>query len=535
MTVLTQELVSIEAINRLVREIIAANQDETGSELLVDVKDVEIVKTGIEYSLASGPQTFTPEDLADAVKAVENPNILNPRIVLGHDGPVSAKTRSSDQPSLGTVSNMHLDEVGQTILGDYKGIPVWLAEILASAYPSRSIEGAVNVKKNGHTYSLVIKAVSLLGVTWPGCSSIEDIQALYSKEKPDNVTVVAASGGPEAMGAVNASIQAEDVRRSFYEKVATGEHQYMWITAHYQSPQLLIAEDENGSTYHVKYSFAGDDVNFEDPIPVKIQYVEEDGGKVAARAEMPDTVPVAIFASREDSLNERNKKSPSSSRTPDPDKETKEITKVTVEHIKLLRARLGVSAEVLPDDATDEQLSKVLAETPQEEPPPAETPPAETPPAETPPEETPPAETPPAPTTEEAELVTAAQMPNLPNGMVLIDKEVWAGLQNDVKRHTNLERKLNEQERDQILAQAVTDGKFPPSRKSHYAGLYDKDPEGTKQFIASLAADIVPVEQRGTSQTVDWDEEDAYPSDWLPEIQASSVQVGGRNITVGGD
>lgn len=280
----------IRAANELLRLIAAADG------VLVDVPDVEILKAGIEYPLASGPTTFTPEDLADAVAAVENPNIQVPRIKLGHDGPLTAVT--SDQPALGVVKNMRVSDDGQTILGDYTGVPIWLAEIMASAYPSRSIEGNFDVEKNGHTYRLVITNVSLLGVAWPGCSSIEDIQALYSRERPDDVKIIEARK-EEVMAGIAASVSAEDVRRAFYEKVAVAERNWWWITAQYVDPPLLIAEDESGNVHHVKYKIKGDEVEFDEPKSVHIQYVEDDTGKVAAEV---DAQPEAVFASRAESV-----------------------------------------------------------------------------------------------------------------------------------------------------------------------------------------------------------------------------------------
>jgi hypothetical protein len=48
--------------------------------------------------------------------------------------------------------------------------------------------------------------------------------------------------------------------------------------------------------------------------------------------------------------------------------------------------------------------------------------------------------------------------------------------------------------REQILAKAVQEGKFPPSRVDHYRGLYETDPTATEQLIAALTPGLPPGE-----------------------------------------
>jgi hypothetical protein len=65
--------------------------------------NVEIVKTGIEYPLATGPQTFTPEDLLEAVAAQDDPAIVAPR----------------PQPMSWAFVDKYVDEVYAVISEDY--------------------------------------------------------------------------------------------------------------------------------------------------------------------------------------------------------------------------------------------------------------------------------------------------------------------------------------------------------------------------------------------------------------------------------
>jgi hypothetical protein len=135
---------------------------------LVDVEGVEIVQTGIEYNLASGPKTFTQEDLRDAVESQNDAAIKAPRLKLGHVANIGLL--ADGQPAIGTVGNLRLEKDGHLVVGDYLGVPEWLAKVLPSAYPARSIEALTGVKTNtGHTWNLVITDLALLGVVWPGC------------------------------------------------------------------------------------------------------------------------------------------------------------------------------------------------------------------------------------------------------------------------------------------------------------------------------------------------------------------------------
>lgn len=65
-------------------------------------------------------------------------------------------------------------------------------------------------------------------------------------------------------------------------------------------------------------------------------------------------------------------------------------------------------------------------------------------------------------------------------------------------RGTGLLRELNSSTsaRDRLLDRAIAEGKFPPTRRAHYARLHAQDPEATEQFIARLAS--APTTSAGT-------------------------------------
>lgn len=74
---------------------------------------------------------------------------------------------------------------------DLVGVPGWLADIVASAYPSRSIEATTTDDGD-----MRITALELLGVTAPGVHDIEDLRSLYERAPRDLVL----ASGPDAAG-----------------------------------------------------------------------------------------------------------------------------------------------------------------------------------------------------------------------------------------------------------------------------------------------------------------------------------------------
>jgi hypothetical protein len=151
---------------------------------LVTLPGVEIIATGT-WALSSGETTFTADDLENALDAARCPSVGDPIIKIGHVDP-----RFDGEPAVGRVANMKLTAGGNKITADLTGMPNWLGEAAASAYPNRSIEGSRDFRcQQGHLHPFVITALALLGVTRPGVgvlSGIEDVAALYD--------VAAASG-----------------------------------------------------------------------------------------------------------------------------------------------------------------------------------------------------------------------------------------------------------------------------------------------------------------------------------------------------
>lgn len=161
---------------------------------------VELVTVGMEWPGSGGDITFTFEHLRDAmVAANEDPHIVSPRIKLGHTDPRFEDPNDpghdpfyDGEPAFGQVRNLELINDGAVLVGDLVNVPRWLAVAAASAYPSRSIEGAYLPSPDGggytwkvetpggKTYSFVLTAVALLGVARPAVLDLEDLPGFLS-------------------------------------------------------------------------------------------------------------------------------------------------------------------------------------------------------------------------------------------------------------------------------------------------------------------------------------------------------------------
>lgn len=165
---------------------------------LATVPDVELCAVGT-WNASTGTTTFTREDLAACIGALDCPGVRNPVLKLGHDEDDGAGLRWDGEPTVGWIANMRLADNDAKIVGDYTGMPGWLASVLPSAYPDRSIEMYRPFKcQIGHSHPAVITAVALLGVSHPAVGvlqSLQDVAALYEVQAVPTVEAVAVRHG----------------------------------------------------------------------------------------------------------------------------------------------------------------------------------------------------------------------------------------------------------------------------------------------------------------------------------------------------
>jgi hypothetical protein len=544
---------SIIRAGREIKAEVATLDLATFQPVFRTIKQVPIVMAGVEYQLSTGPATFTPEDVQDFVASQDDPAIVPPRLKIGHTSVLSSneamgilKNGDDGAPALGKVVDIWYDEDQMAAIGDYVGVPGWLAGIMPIAYPNRSIEGFQEAQTvTGHTWGLVVHAVALLGVVWPGVSTLEDLPWLYGETPPPglevvdqdgqevDVTAVAASRRrpAEAATPVAAAVNVDDVRRAYYAQLDSAQY-WWWIRAIYIDPNELIVDDDEGQLYRVGFTINGEEVEFQDPAEVRIQYVDAANSPQSrslraalstALAAEPARI-AASFTSREESRITANEEDNSMTRE---------------QRIAALRARLGLTAEQLPDNATDAQLNAaVLAstDTPAEPGEPSPTPATTDPNVEIPepeePEEPGPAGSPSEPGGEPTNA-------SLPEGMVAVPASTWAEVQRNAAAGAEVAQTAQRNTDESEISAALRDGKIRPAEVPSYRNMYAT--AATREIAhrmltasveeGGLMPNLVPVAERGEapaanggpggSETVDA----SYDESWLNPQERSRIHA----------
>lgn len=539
---------------------------------LVTVPNVELLEVGEDWATSTGVFSFTAEDLQSAITSQEDPGVRTPVLKLGHVDP-----RFDGQPSLGRIQNMRVENNGQTLVGDLVGVPGWLAAVMGSAYPRRSIEGWFQWEtRTGNEWPFVLTGLALLGDSYPAIDTLEDVQALWGSEPPPlyPVTEVAAmqasapdpthekqiratrleedpvkvkqgtvAGHVAAAAGVAASVAVEDVRRAYYDSL-DGSQYWWWIRAVMLDPTELIVDDDEGGLYRVSFSTDGDAVTFGEPQAVKIEYVNVAAGAMSVAAAAP-RIPVADgqqVAAAYTSPGAAGRPKAAAAGTPagtveasgtvtetEPDTATATPTggSMTDEQRAALRAAHG-----LPATATDEEIMAAVVASVQTtadgQQPTDDGNPASQP--ETP--ATDPAATP--ATTPDA-APTAPEGVTLPEGMALIDQATLDQLLSGNAAAQELVSAARQRERDELLDGAIRAGKFPKARRSHYEAAYAADPAGTRSMIESLASGLVPVQELGVTVAEGEGGEDAsaYPASWGKSVSAARRGAASRVKIVG--
>lgn len=274
---------------------------------LANVRRVPLVHAG-QWDALTGRATFSTDDLYAAVAAMDCAAVRRPVLKFGHDG-----NHGVGNPALGHVDNMQVAGDGTVLLGDYVGMPGWLAatndegqSVLSSAYPDRSIEGEFDYRcQVGHSHPFVIHAVALLGQERPAIGtlpSLPDLAELYgvaaSTPEPTGtqVTVVVCATEENTMPSpakVAAGVTTEDVRRKYYDG-APWSH---WIVEMELDPlQLIVTDDDTGKRYRVPVTVtAEDEFTFGPPVEVAVRYIDKTADVAASIGKR------MVFASRAES------------------------------------------------------------------------------------------------------------------------------------------------------------------------------------------------------------------------------------------
>lgn len=457
--------------------------------VLGHVEAVQLMQTGL-WPASTGPFEVTTAKIAAAIEALDCTAVRRPILKLGHTG----ASGSIGDPAIGWVDNLRTDNEGQTLVGDFRGMPGWLTEvdddgvsILAAAYPDRSIEGDHNYRcTKGHTHPFVVTAVSLLGVEQPAIGTLESLIDLYGVAAqapgPGGVHVQLTTTGGAMPKQVNAAATTDDVRRAFYD--GPGQNWELWIREMYvDPPELIVNNDDTGGISRLAYSIDSKGVvTFGELEPVKVQYV-------AARASAGDRADTwaSKAVSREGMPTVASApKTPAGvppAGAPTPSGEEPAVA-FSDEQIINLRKLAGVAADA--DEATIlAALDQAVGEA---SPDPAPITPA-------------------APATPAPAVAAAAG--RIPEGAVVIDAATLQMLQEQGKQGVAAAKRLASDDRDRAIDAAVEAGKFPPASRGAWATAWDRDPEGTKAALASMPKNLVPVEHVGVGGDPDGPDIDA--------------------------
>jgi hypothetical protein len=112
--------------------------------------------------------------------------------------------------------------------------------------------------------------------------------------------------------------------------------------------------------------------------------------------------------------------------------------------------------------------------------------------------------------------------------VVIVDVSEFRRLRQRDRVAAEVEETTRRRDRDELIEEALDDGKFSPSRRDHYKNRYDSDPEGTVNLIGRLTKNTVPLEARGADAPTDEVDTSSYPSDWVPEVAARQARPKGR-------
>ncbi len=494
------------------------------------VEGVELATVGEDWPTSAGEGTFTFENLADAVTAAnEDPHIRIPRGKLGHLSEVNGELRivnpfegiGDAAPAFGLYTNLRLTNDGAVVVADWVEVPEWLATASPSAWPSRSIEATRDVTtEGGKKYTMVITAVSSLGIYLPAVTDLDDLQR-FMVQGPDEATTAAAHTPEEGRmpESTAASVDTGTVRQRFnfewtLDNEFDGDTYWWWARSVRVDPNEIVADDDDGGIWLVPFETDGkDEITFGDPVKVREEFVPVSAAATAVLARHKERAGQRVLATN---LERPEKPAPKTAASSQPDPQEDEMTDVNLD---ALRSKLG-----LPEDASTEDINEALA---------GGAPAADAVPITRTDEiPEPSGEREGAPAAEPAEPVAASA--ELPDGFVAVPASKWEEVQANSVKGAKLADDTETTRRDDTFAMACKAGKVAPADK---VGLYTMhaNRETRARFYTLLTASVkdgglapglVPVTEIGEAGREDGVAAAAgLPASWLPNRNRAGTGV----------
>ena len=405
---------------------------------LVTVPDVELMRTG-KWDLSTGEWECTDKEITAAIDAHDKGLLRKPVIRIGHNDP-----RFSGDPAVGWIDNLRASDDGQALIGDMVGVPEWLAEILPSAYPSRSIEGLYDyTAPDGSSHDFVLTGLALLGATKPG---VESLQSLQDVARLYDIAAAGQVGGKAIELIVTAAANSDDEAS---EPHGAGP---------YADPGYL---DGDGKQVSKSGNKAVKRYWLKDADHVRNAWAEISKPKNADQYTPNQLARIKTRIKQEAKKFGIKIEAASAS---------EEKGAIVASFMERLAEHFGLDA-----DADEDAILEAAAKAPTTDAATEETP------------------------TEGAEPHAVAASAPAVNGLMQIDptqyRELVAAAEEG--RQARLQQ-INEAD-EQTVAAAIRAGKVPPARKQHWLKSLKADREGTQQVLASLAPGLIPVSEKGHS------------------------------------
>jgi hypothetical protein len=454
---------------------------------LVTLPAVPIAQVGV-WATSTGVWNCTAEQLAAAVAAQSDPAFRTPILKIGHTDPrfTDGQILGDGEPAIGRMENLRLTDAGQTLVADFVGVPAWLAEIMASAYPSRSVEAMEDVTSpSGTTYALVVTGCALLGVQPPAIESLGDIADLYGQNRDLTAWVAARlltasalnqeSPMPQKirrLGTVVASATIDELIASFE---AWAETQPLlggdsWVRdVNTDSLVATVWRGDDCTYWRVAWTETDGTCTFGPPEQVRPTYEPVPAATATAASAMPDTPTPngGVLTSQWSAIHVRSPRGRGTAAST----ATREELRVPIP--TALAERLGVSADA-DDDAVLSALDAKLATTQSAGPGDEDTDDK----SET--EET-----------GDVEALVAAAVERA-------TKPLLASIASNTTELAVLKAEKVAKAREALIGGAIAAGKIRPADRTKFEAQYDKAPEVVEALLGTIAAgSAVPVTASG--------------------------------------
>lgn len=449
---------------------------------LVTVPNVHLVSVGT-WNTSTGKATFTAGDLAAAVEAQDDPAIRTPIVKLGHIDP-----RFDGEPAVGRIENLRTSDDGLELYGDLVGVPSWLADVMGSAFPSRSVEGYHGWldSTGAQRHQFVLTALALLGVTIPAIETLDDIKALYegdlvaaAKKPADGVPFNVTFKEGAMPKRVEASVNIDTVRTEFYETQPPGS--WAWVREVWSD--FIVVDNDEGDLYRIPWSEEGEgEIKFGTPEKVVVQYVPAPGDDDA------DSEGSLVLMARFRPMAGQPVAASAAPTAPLPGQKGGPAMDFTK-----LRTSLGLAPETTDEQVLDALVGAATYAAAERD----------------------------ALATQLATPPTPAPAPtSIPDGAVLIDGQQLSELQAAARLGTEAHTTLRTQERERFIQGVVAAGRLAPANTALRGSLereWDRDPVEAAKVAANLAV-VAPTAPLGHAGAGDNASDDALFDALFPQF-----------------